>query len=212
MSNRIKGRACDGCTLCCTLLPINEANTPEDRALVQALTGITIKHGVFKKAAGVTCQHVGCDGCSIYNERPGSCRAWSCLWLHGMRDLVKRPDEAGYCVDPVPDYVTMNDKDNNLVDQKLLVVQVWVDPNRPDAHRDPDLRSFLDRMARERGCAALVRIPPPVGKGIVLFPPSLLTGSNGKWHEVPSQLTQEGTEHTHEEITAVIAEQYGGRA
>ena len=53
-------RACNGCTLCCTLLSVEELN----------------------KAPGVTCPHcqVGC-GCTIHDARPTECRGFYCDYL-----------------------------------------------------------------------------------------------------------------------------------
>lgn len=54
------GRACDGCSLCCTLLGIPELQKP-----------------MF-----VRCPHVVAGrGCGIYGQRPTVCRTFDCLWL-----------------------------------------------------------------------------------------------------------------------------------
>jgi Fe-S-cluster containining protein len=39
-----------------------------------------------------TCVHVGGQGCSIYQERPRSCRVWSCQWQLGEIDGDSRAD------------------------------------------------------------------------------------------------------------------------
>jgi hypothetical protein len=53
-------RACDGCTLCCKLLLIEE----------------------LQKPMGVWCPHaISSRGCSIYERRPTACREFECLWL-----------------------------------------------------------------------------------------------------------------------------------
>lgn len=54
------GRSCDGCTMCCKVLSIDELNKPADQ----------------------WCQHcqVG-QGCTIYAERPDECRSFNCMWL-----------------------------------------------------------------------------------------------------------------------------------
>ena len=46
------------------------------------------------------------------------------------RSGIRRPDLAGYAIDPMLDTI--------LVDkQPVEVIQVWVDPARREAHRDP---------------------------------------------------------------------------
>ena len=68
-------RACDGCSLCCTLLAIPE----------------------LQKAMYVRCRHaVDRQGCGIYERRPAVCRAFDCLWLQepGVPDYW-RPDQSG---------------------------------------------------------------------------------------------------------------------
>ena len=54
-------RQCGDCTECCTALGVDEINKPRD----------------------VACQHLAGDssGCSIYQTRPASCRAFNCVWL-----------------------------------------------------------------------------------------------------------------------------------
>jgi hypothetical protein len=57
---RMTGRSCGECTLCCKLLSIPELHKPE------AIWCAHCKPGL---------------GCSIYQERPGSCRDFACKWL-----------------------------------------------------------------------------------------------------------------------------------
>ena len=59
-SRKATGRSCDGCTECCRLIGVVE----------------------LEKPAGVECRHcLPGQGCSIYSQRPNSCRGFSCLWL-----------------------------------------------------------------------------------------------------------------------------------
>ncbi len=44
-----------------------------------------------------TCDHVGGQGCLIYNDRPRSCRSWSCQWRLGEIDGA-RPDQSGVVI------------------------------------------------------------------------------------------------------------------
>lgn len=55
------GRACGTCSLCCKLLDVP----------------------VLKKPAGKWCEHCkpGKGGCSIYLNRPQTCRTYACAWL-----------------------------------------------------------------------------------------------------------------------------------
>jgi hypothetical protein len=129
-------RRCGGCTLCCKLLPIKE----------------------LQKPANTRCKHQRAGkGCSIYEQRPWSCQFWSCKWLANddTRDL-RRPDRSGYVIDCLPDYVT---RVNNDTGEKLDIpcIQVWVDPDRPEAFRDPALLAYLQRRALQDGLVALIR-------------------------------------------------------
>jgi hypothetical protein len=56
----VAGRSCDGCTLCCKLVPVQELDKP----------------------GGTWCQH--CEpgvGCRIYADRPHGCQAFYCGWM-----------------------------------------------------------------------------------------------------------------------------------
>jgi hypothetical protein len=176
-------RKCGDCQLCCKLLPM-QANA--DKA--GEVTGIMrelVRRGLadtrelngmlndFDKPAGCRCPHQRAGkGCTVYQKRPFGCRYWSCRWLVGndTQDLP-RPDRCGYVIDLMPDFIQV---DGTPVE----VVQVWVDPRRPDVHRDPKLRAYLARHG-EQGKAAIVRLN--ASDGIILFPPAL--SSDGQWHE-----------------------------
>ena len=60
-------RACGDCSLCCKLAYIPELN----------------------KSIDSWCRHArpGVGGCSIYPDRPPSCRDFNCGWLVGAREL-----------------------------------------------------------------------------------------------------------------------------
>ena len=56
----VPGRACGTCMMCCKVPAIEE----------------------FAKPPGVWCKHaISGKGCGIYAQRPGSCRAFYCLWM-----------------------------------------------------------------------------------------------------------------------------------
>jgi hypothetical protein len=57
------------------------------------------RHSRAKEAPGPACRHL--DGrnstarCSIYADRPGACRQYTCLWRDGLFDEEDRPDKSG---------------------------------------------------------------------------------------------------------------------
>lgn len=75
------GRVCGDCSLCCTVLRVDE----------------------LRKLGGVPCLHQNSTGpgCSIHPERPGICRAYRCLWLQGGLEEPDRPDLVGAVLDLV---------------------------------------------------------------------------------------------------------------
>jgi len=159
-------RQCGDCQLCCKLLPTKEIN----------------------KLANTRCQYQKTGkGCSIYTKRPFSCMVWNCRWLvnDDTADL-SRPDRSHYVIDIMPDYITMQYEGKQSID--LPVVQIWVDPRFPDAHRDPQLRAYIERRAQEHGMAAMIRYNS--SEGFVIFAPSL--SADHQWHEEhSSQRTEE---------------------
>jgi Fe-S-cluster containining protein len=74
-------RACGPCTLCCTLLRVDE----------------------LRKLGGVPCPALrrapDAPGCSIHPTRPAVCRAYACLWLSGGLEETDRPDLLGAILD-----------------------------------------------------------------------------------------------------------------
>ena len=83
-------RECGGCTACCQ----------------GWLSGVA--HG-REFYPGVPCHFIGCNGCSIYEERPESpCRTYSCEWL-------KNPD--------VPEW--MKPSESNVI----LTAREWTHPD-----------------------------------------------------------------------------------
>ena len=173
-------RACGACQLCCKLMPIEET----------------------KKEAGVRCSHQRHrKGCAIYADRPDSCRWWSCVWLLSpeLPDL-RRPDVAGYVIDPTADFMTLQGGPTGDREEALRMIQVWCDPKRPDAHRDPALRAYLADMFLEGyvGVARFGRVDglaliPPMwsGKGWVEFP----TTSEGRQHSLAEYISRFGADN-----------------
>ena len=86
---RPMGRACGGCTACCTAMAVDELYKP----------------------GFAPCRHMRAagDGCSCYGSRPASCRAFECLWLRGLVLTADehRPDRIGLVLTPTEDERTI---------------------------------------------------------------------------------------------------------
>jgi|SRR5215472_6001155 len=199
-------RHCGGCTLCCKLLPIRydtgdhsatiDAMVKAEMAKISDFAGMTPD---FDKPAGERCPHQRSGkGCSIYGRRPLGCRIWNCAWLggHDTHDQ-RRPDRSHVVIDIMPDFVTITDSETGKVD-KVEVVQIWVDPNFPDAHRAPEVRAFMARRAAEN---KLTLIRPGAREAFVVWAPS--QSPDGQWHEMRSSV-RPGPQHTAIEIAAAI--------
>jgi Pyruvate/2-oxoacid:ferredoxin oxidoreductase delta subunit len=157
----VRGRSCGACKLCCTLVPAELADG--------------------WKPHNVRCKHVRSRGCGIYASRPRPCQAWSCKWLIDASTAgLRRPDLAGYAIDPSLDTILAGE-------QPMEVIQVWCDPARPDAHRDPALRTWLAAMAERFGMVAIVRWGPDAG--IILAPPAF--SDTGDWLELGGEMKSE---------------------
>lgn len=75
----VAGRDCGECTMCCIVLGIDDSE--------------------IQKTASTLCRHCtgsGKGGCSVYANRPRSCRTFFCAWRQlGMLDDDWRPDRSG---------------------------------------------------------------------------------------------------------------------
>lgn len=173
-------RRCGDCQLCCRLVPVKDLG----------------------KAAGERCRHQrhgkGCVVHARLERVSPSCGIWSCRWLTcDDTEALRRPDRSHYCIDPMPDFITIrNDKTGER--RHVEAVQIWVDPRYPDAHRDPALRAYLLRRGEE-GKVGLVRFSN--ARGLVIFPPML--ASDGEWHEEASGLT--AAEHSFADVIDALA-------
>lgn len=170
----VRGRTCGACKACCTWVPVERP---------------------LNKPAGVACVHLRAKGCGIYEKRPDVCRYWNCAWLYQHETAaMRRPDLAGYLIDPVMQTVLAEG-------HPLPVLQVWVDPERPDAHRDPALRDYLNDAGRRYGVPSLVRwawpIPQEGAESMLLIPPSLR--ADGLWLEQRQPMI------THDRMTELLA-------
>ena len=172
-------RQCGDCQLCCKLLPVPP----------------------LEKKAGERCKHQKFGkGCAVYRKpgMPMECAMWNCRWLvnDDATDL-SRPDRAHYVIDVMPDFITINQDETGLT-QNIQVVQIWIDPKYPDAHRDPALRRWMSRRAEE-GKAAIVRYNAK--DAIVIFAPPFDVG--GEWHEITSGMQSVKT-HTFTETVEAL--------
>jgi hypothetical protein len=148
---------------------------------------LAVHDGGVDNDAGERCQHQRHGkGCAIYARRPNACRLWNCAWLGGDFE-GRRPDHAHYVVDILPDYVTQRDPDTGR-ETHCPVVQVWVDPMHPDAHRDPALRAYLQRRGEREGMVAIIRYNSR--DGFVLVPPSMSQGRG--WLEKGGEIVDRG--------------------
>jgi hypothetical protein len=189
-------RRCGDCQLCCVLLPVSDGQTVR-----VAETGSEFDMpGTFRKAAGVRCQHQKYGvGCKVHgtDKMPYSCRVWNCRWLvnDDMGDQP-RPDRSHLVVDIMPDFVEMEPNAEGRASGmtetiNVPVIQVWIDPKYPNAHRDPAFRRYLERQQT----AALIRYDSR--KAIFLVPPSM-TGAD--WYETVPGTDKIREPHTLNEI------------
>jgi hypothetical protein len=156
------------------------------------------------KLAGQRCKHQRFSSkgecCKVYANLARvspECRLWSCRYLvNDDTGDLSRPDRSHYVIDLVPDFVSLRDDATGEL-QHIQVVQIWVDPKHPDAHRDPALRAYLERRAKDN-IIGLVRWNDL--EGMAIFPPEL--SADGQWHEKGSGMRTTG--HTVEEKVAVL--------
>ncbi|HTE38020.1 MAG TPA: hypothetical protein VK630_15880 [Reyranella sp.] len=174
-------RRCGDCQLCCKLLPIPAGERLQDGRLV--MDGV--------KPAGERCPHQCRKGCRAYDRRPLPCAIWNCRWLVNDDTAdMPRPDRAHYVIDLMPDFVTAIDHATGT-EQSIPVVQVWIDPNHREAHRDPVLRAYLERRGERERTAAVIRFSS--SDGFVLFPPSM--SADRQWHEEHGETRPEVGRH-----------------
>jgi hypothetical protein len=156
-------RQCGDCQLCCRLLPVPPLG----------------------KKANQRCQHQKFgEGCKVYRtyKMPMECAVWNCRWLVSNDTAeLSRPDRSHYVIDIMPDFITIQDNASGA-EHSVQVVQIWVDPKHPEAHRDPALRRYLLRRGAE-GIVGLIRFDS--SNAMTLIPPNM--ASDNQWHEHMSQ-------------------------
>ena len=121
-------RECGTCTMCCKVMGIKEIEKPSGQWCPHCLPG---------------------KGCGIYAERPGSCRAFYCLWMQDASFGPEwKPEKAKFVV-----YVQRNG----------VNLQVAVDPSFPNAWTKPPYQAQIRKWVAsgaERGQFVFVRIGP----------------------------------------------------
>lgn len=85
---------------------------------------------------------------------------------------MRRPDKTGYVIDPMLDGILANES-------PIDVIQIWVDPSRRDAHRDPALREYVAKIAEIYRIPAIVRWSSE--EGMLLVAPIL--NADNEWVE-----------------------------
>lgn len=80
-------RPCGDCDFCCSA-PAIEANVLNDDPDSENFP---------PKAACQRCQFANGKGCGIYENRPGVCKDYLCLWALGMVPAVNYPMKRGVC-------------------------------------------------------------------------------------------------------------------
>ncbi len=118
----VEFRPCGSCQACCTVVGVIELAKPE----------------------WTRCQLQCASGCAIYDERPATCRGYSCLWQAGILDgdERRRPDNLGIIFD------TRRDSDGSDVIQAW---EVW-----PGALNEPQALYLVKRLAEQH--MVLVRL------------------------------------------------------
>jgi hypothetical protein len=106
------GKSCGSCTECCKIIAVDE----------------------LQKPGGVYCSHCTLGGgCTIYPDRPKSCRTFMCGWLvHPLMGPELKPDKCHVVLMDLPEF-------------RVLVA--GCDPDQPDAWRAPDVINFLRSLA-----------------------------------------------------------------
>jgi hypothetical protein len=174
-------RECGSCQLCCRLVPVQ--NDLVDR-----------------KPANTRCKYQKFGvGCAVYHtaKMPFECGVWNCRWLvNDDTGNLSRPDRSHYVIDIMPDFVTANG-------QAIEVIQVWLDPRHPDAHRDPALRAYLERRALEN---KIGMIRTSASEAFFLIPPIMMP--DGKWYEHRNSVSL-GHQHSLGEVAAALGGKMG---
>lgn len=136
------GRTCGGCTRCCEVVPVKEIG-------LKPFTRCP-KLRDWTSAAG--------PGCSIYANRPYSCRAWSCLWLKSAQlPDEMRPDKSGIVVDEIIELISVTEKATGKETERTAA-QMWVAKGHEDDWNLPEIMGGIGALVEHVG-ALLWRMP-----------------------------------------------------
>jgi hypothetical protein len=108
------GRACGSCMMCCKVPAVEELGKPPGVWCVNAAPG---------------------HGCKIYADRPGSCRAFYCLWMQ----------DAGFG----PEWKPEKSKFVLYPQRNGVNLQVAVDPSFANAWTKPPYYAWIKRWAMQ---------------------------------------------------------------
>ena len=91
-------RSCGTCSLCCSVLRVDELEKPAGTNCRHQL-GVRVGGPDEAAPADASQPDPAAGGCGIYHDRPSICRAYQCLWRQGGLEDDERPDETGGIVD-----------------------------------------------------------------------------------------------------------------
>jgi hypothetical protein len=128
---------CGGCTACCQVVPVKDLG-------LKQYTGCPHTRAAF---------HAAGPGCGIYDKRPHSCRAWSCLWLRSDWAPEMRPDRAGFVVDEIVDMIEVNGR-------RMPAAQIWVLKGHDDAWQRPEVNDVILTLLLKEKLAVLWHLYP----------------------------------------------------
>ncbi|NNM75203.1 hypothetical protein [Enterovirga aerilata] len=99
----------------------------------------------IEKPNNVWCRHVrNHTSCEIYETRPHSCRVFNCLWLRGVGTDAMRPDRSR---------VVLVEAEDEAGGPKG--VAAILDPSRPLAWQEPQMRVFLEQIRDRYGAVGM---------------------------------------------------------
>jgi len=94
---RAAARSCGSCSLCCTVLRVDELGKRAGEDCSHQRVGIATD---LTDATDTTIATAATEGgCGIYATRPTICRSYRCLWRQGGLEEDERPDLTGGIVD-----------------------------------------------------------------------------------------------------------------
>lgn len=113
------GKTCGGCTACCYTVAVKEIGVAP-----------------FERCRFLHPPAARDIGCSIYKDRPRSCRRWSCSWLASDLPVEYRPDRSGIVIDPLPDLIRVNGKE-------VTAAQYYAVRGHEDAWRREEVATLI---------------------------------------------------------------------